>query len=488
MRTIAIASAAVLAVVTMSASARTQEISVWRGETVTERLQDAIEIGKAPVGIGVRFGVLRAVKAAPEPESLQRVDVLDRVEWGSRAVGPRVIEVSVPADAKPGVYSCGMVDIRVVDRTLPPPDQWKYHLDLWQHPWAVARMAKAEAFSLRHYEAMRPLWKMLAAAGQKVLTVTLVDQPWNHQCRDAYHSMIGHYRKVDGSWRFDYRIFDEYVAFGRACGLGPDIACYTMCPWGYVCRYQQEGTGEVAVKAVPGTPEFEDFWGDFLVDFARHLKEKGWFDDTFIAMDERSVEDVQKIGALIRQRAPGLRIAMVGNHLPSDFKDTTIDSYVKILAADDVQDTFLAEAAERRKKGLVTKCYVCCWPPHPNTFLTSGAGEAFWCGVYPAMAGLDGFLRWAYNNWPEDPMTDGSYGTWMSGDTYFVYPDGSPSWRFLELKKGVIAAEKIRLLRARGQLAEEIDALAKRFDVKAANEGKADFVQVRTDVLSVVNR
>ena len=79
---------------------------------------------------------------------------------------------------------------------------------------------------------MRPVWELLASAGQKTLTVTLLDRPWNHQCRDAYGSMIGRTKKDDGSWVFDYSIFDEYVTFGRSCGLGPHIACYTMCPWG----------------------------------------------------------------------------------------------------------------------------------------------------------------------------------------------------------------------------------------------------------------
>jgi len=486
-----------VAAASLCASARTQEISAWRGETVTERIDDAIELGKAPNGIGVRLGVLRSVKAAPEPGSLQRVEVLDRVEWTKNPKGARVIEVSVPADAEPGVYKCGMIDIRVVDRTLPPPREWKYYLDLWQHPWAVARMAHAEPFTLLHYEAMRPLWRTLAEAGQKTLTVTLVDEPWNHQCHDAYRSMIGRKKvketeKVGGEsrwrWKFDYKVFDTYVEFGRECGLGPDISCYTMCPWGYVCRYHKEGVGEVAVKAVPGTPEFEDFWGDFLVDFAKHLKEKGWFKDTLIAMDERSPDDVKKIAEFIQKKAPGMRISMAGNRKPSDFEGITIDSYSQVLREGNVSPAFLAEAAERRAKGFITTHYVCCSPRHPNTFLESKEGEAFWCGVYPAMAGLDGFLRWAYNSWPVDPMADGTFGPWLAGDTYFVYPNGEPSWRFLELKRGVVAAEKIRLLRARGLLAEELDALAKRFDVEEANAGKADFKKLRDDVIATVNK
>ena len=66
-------------------------------------------------------------------------------------------------------------------------------------------------FSAAHYRAMEPLWKMLAAAGQKTLTVTLVDRPWNHQCYDAYGTMIGRRKGADGKWSFDYSVFDRYV-------------------------------------------------------------------------------------------------------------------------------------------------------------------------------------------------------------------------------------------------------------------------------------
>ncbi|OJT84988.1 hypothetical protein BM534_18935, partial [Clostridioides difficile] len=38
--------------------------------------------------------------------------------------------------------------------------------------------------------------------------------------------------------------------------------------------------------------------------------------------------------------------------------------------------------------------------------------------------GLDGFLRWDYNLWTEDPWKDSSYKfpIWKAGDMFFVYP------------------------------------------------------------------
>ena len=74
--------------------------------------------------------------------------------------------------------------------------------------------------------------------------------------------------------------------------------------------------------------------------------------------------------------------------------------------------------------------------------MSSPKEEAFGLGAMAADLGLDGFLRWAYNSWPADPDKDASYGTWPAGDTFLVYPDGSPSVRFLELLNGIAEAEK----------------------------------------------
>ena len=454
-----------LAALSFSTQAMTFEVAAWRGETVAARVPDAAELSAAPDGIEVRCGVMKAVKFAPWIDGLMRYETFDRVVWDSDDDGPRVVEIHVPADTKPGVYECGMMRVRVVDRVLPPPSQWKYYLDLWQHPWACARIAKAKPFSPEHYAAMRPVYKLLATAGQKTITVTIVDQPWDHQCADAYHSMI------DDP---DFKTFDEYVAFCLDCGLGPDISCYSLCPW-------------TLGKSIDAD-RLEKLWGAKFDKFVAHLKAKGWFERTLMAMDERAPEDVAKVADFVLRHAPGMRISMAGNRKPSDFKGIKIDIYAQILLADCVTPEFLAEAAERAKAGFVTTHYVCCGPKKPNTFMESSPGEAFWCGAAPAFLGLDGFLRWAWNSWPQNPEKDATFGNWTAGDTFLCYPKGEPSWRFLELRNGIVAAEKIRILKSSGELNESaFKALAAKYDVKAANDGKCDYLKLRSATLDFVN-
>ena len=281
-------------------------------------------------------------------------------------------------------------------------------------------------------------------------------------------------------------MFDEYVGFGRKCGIGPDIACYTMCPWGYVVRWQDE-KGEVCrAKAVPGTREFEDFWGDFLTDFAAHLKAKGWFADTYIAMDERSPEDVRNIADFIQKKAPGMKIAMAGNRKPSEFKGIVIDNYSQGLW--DLTPEFLPELEVRRGKGWKTTFYVCCAPGRPNTFMQSPDAEGFWIGAYPALVGFDGFLRWAANSWPHDPYRDASFGEWTAGDTYLVYPGGELSARMVALRAGVVASEKLRILKEAGLCGKETAGLEAKYGWKDAMAGKFSFDAFRRELEAVVNK
>ena len=152
---------------------------------------------------------------------------------------------------------------------------------------------------------------------------------------------------------------------------------------------------------------------------------------------------------------------------------------------------FLAEVPQRQKEGRVTTYYICCGPAKPNTFMDSELDESFWCGAYPAMCGLDGLLRWAWNSWAEDTCADATYDCrgWRSGDVFLVYPDGSPSARFLELRNGIQQAEKFNILKAQGVRPDELKALAAKYDLTAAlNKKDGDFKALVQETKDVLNK
>lgn len=115
----------------------------------------------------------------------------------SRTVQPIWVQCWIPQSAAPGTYKGALLvkdgsrllqqlnlEIVVSSRELPVPSEWAYHLDLWQSPFAVARYYQVPLWSQEHLDAMRPLMKMLADAGQKIITATLTHKPWNGQTED----------------------------------------------------------------------------------------------------------------------------------------------------------------------------------------------------------------------------------------------------------------------------------------------------------------
>ena len=398
--------------------------------------------------------------ARPEnnPAHLE-ADLLDEAascDVPARSTRPVWITVDIPRDAAPGRYTAPVavkgkgIDktltlcLNVTGRTLPAPSEWTYHLDLWQHPAAVARAEGVEVWSDEHFERMRPTMRQLADAGQKVITATLNKDPWNNQCYDAYADMIVWTRLADGTWEYDFTVFDRWVQFMLDLGIGKYINCYSMLPWNNMLHYRDAATGEwVDVKAEPGQPAFDEMWRPFLADFVRHLEEKGWLAKTCIAMDERSPEQMEIAVAFLAEHAPQLGIALADNH----------DSYKRYPQLHDIcvsarQEVAPEDIAARRAAGQVTTYYVCCSHRYHNMFTFSDPAEATVAAWYAVANGYDGFLRWAYNSWTEDPLRDSRFRTWPAGDTYVVYPGGRSSIRFERLREGIQDAEKIRILRA----------------------------------------
>jgi len=385
------------------------------------------------------------------------LDNLDCFDIPAKTVRPVWLTVSVPESATAGTYKGKLkvfakgkkahefeIELNVQDKVLPPPSQWAYHLDLWQHPSAVARAQQLELWSDAHFEAMKPLYKMLADAGQKVITATVNKDPWNVQTYDRYEDMITWTKNADGTWTYDYTIFDRWINFMmKDIGITKMINCYSMVPWNNELHYKDASSGEtITVKADPGTKVFEEIWPPFLTDFVKHQKEKGWLEITNIAMDERSPEAMQATMELLQKVAPELGISLADNH-----KSYKKYPYIKEISVAASAKVDLEDIAMRREKGLISTYYVCCSDKFPNMFTCSEPVESVYSTWYAMAADFDGFLRWAYNSWVENPLTDSRFRTWPAGDTYIVYPDARSSMRFERLIEGVQDAEKIRILR-----------------------------------------
>lgn len=389
------------------------------------------------------------------------LDINDSMTVPAGRKQPVWMTVSVPSDARPGKYSGKLtvtssnakarslnVELTVADHVLPPARDWAFHLDLWQNPYSVARYENVPLWSEAHFEAMRPVMRMLAEAGQKSVTATIMSRPWNGQTEDAFGSMVTKIRRIDGTWLYDYTIFDRWVEFMFSIGIDRQINCYSMIPWALQFDYIDQATSSPATfQAAPGSEEYNEYWGAFIADFARHLKAKGWFEKTMIAMDERPLESMQAVLGLIRKVEPAFKISLAGN-----YHEPVIYDIVDFSETFSGKQEFPESAKTKRKElGLTTTFYTCCAEAHPNMFVISNPDEAAWLGWFAQAEGYDGYLRWAYNSWTLDPLTDARFRTWPAGDCFVVYPGGRGSVRFSKLVEGIQDFEKVRILRSRWQ-------------------------------------
>ena len=145
--------------------------------------------------------------------------------------------------------------------------------------------------------------------------------------------------------------------------------------------------------------------------------------------------------SFLEETTPEIKITMAGHYFPEINEELYDYSYNWRQIREDSPEV----AAGRRINGLKTTYYVACGIPKPNNFTFSPPAESSYEGWFAAAMGLDGFLRWAYNSWPEDPVHDSRFSTWPAGDTYFVYPGARSSIRFEKLREGIQDYEKIRL-------------------------------------------
>jgi hypothetical protein len=416
-------------------------------------------------------------------------DALDNAAFynmAGKSTRPVWITMQVPADAAPGVYTSTMklsgkgVDERVfsfqlevLPRVLPPPSEWNFHLDLWQHPLAIARMYQLEPWSPEHWEIMRPYAKMLADAGQKVITTSVIEKPWGTQTEWGFESMIKWTKNTDGSWAFDYTIFDNYVQFMMDMGVDRQISCYSLIPWTEELIYFNESASQNdTVNIKPGSPAFIEMWTPFLKAFSIHLEEKGWDKITVFAMDERNEEDMQNMLRMMDEVAPEIGIALADSHgayklFPKKVKDLSV-SYTNVT-------TEPGDIESRRSMGYPTTYYVCCVDEFPNTFTFSPPVDAVYLGWYATAAGYDGLLRWSFTSWVRDPLHDSRFRSWPAGDTYLVYPGARSSIRYERQVEGIQDAEKIRILRT---AFENEDTEASRVKLMLLNETLARFNRI----------
>ena len=461
---------------------------VWSGEEVLDLrvLKEALRSENGGVipaeAISARF-VLNVLgePASPSVESGFRLygDLLDgevRPKLPPNAFRAVWLTLTPPKGIPAGTYRGGVtvrgnggkeirfsLSLEVADRTLPDPADWKAFVTIHAHPLTVAKLHRVAPFSKEHYGLLLPLLRELAAAGQKVVHVNLFNPPW---IKDGqYRNFILVTRRADGTFAYDYSVFDEYVGFAKRAGIVGGIYCPGL-GWrkNNHVDYVDERSGDLVREDFAiGSPESERFWGPFAAAFQRHLKEKGWLEGASMRLDELKYEDAVASIELARKYAPDLAVSVASDKPPEKFLKLGIRNFSQGLRAPDhyfFPESFLKAVEERAKDpNLITSYYICNLPGTPNTWLRSTYDECQWQGLFSAAKRFSGVNRWTAFCWWRDPEWDGSCPPrYDAGERFLLYPRARASTRWEMLRDSIENYEKIRILRETGGMTDELEA------------------------------
>lgn len=400
----------------------------------------------------------------------------------ARTVTSIWIRIDSTENTQPGFYagevtvSAGGTDNRLVFPLrvevigLPAPDNTA-ELELWAYPYSSNRYYSGKDTAEYFGDGKDGVWhthldpayeaglisqlQLYKAGGGNSVTATIGEDPWNSQTPDPYPSMVKWTRGTDGKFAYDYTDFDYWVELNEKCGIDGRILCFSISDWANSLTYMDARSGKVKTEQLtPGSDRWKTVWGDFLTDFMAHTREKGWFDRVYVSMDERPANVVEAVLDLVESVRDG-----DGHCFKTSLAVFTFDTEYLFDRVTDLSLAYAMDAsklktiaAHRRELGLTTTLYTC---GAQNSALENQPGESLYSIWYAASEGTDGFLRWAFDAFNDDPRVSSEHRLFAAGDIYLIYPDvkgadtmrACSSARFEKLAEGCRDISKLNMLR-----------------------------------------
>ena len=463
--------------------------TAWLSDTAAAKL-DLLTAGKALTNVKVTVGDMTntrgdKLEGTVTPYFIKTVvahdtgkyvpDVLyttEAFDLPAASVASVWLTVETAADAMPGIYTGevtvtadGMdtpetltLSVEVIGLARPEAD---IPFEIWQYPYSSNRYYSGKTTEEYFGTTAENLWnihldptyeaglvsqiRIYKKAGGSSVTVTITEDAWNSQTPDPYPSMVKWTQKKDGSFEFDYTDFDYFVALNEKHGVTGNIMAFSIADWANRITYYSERQGKVVSENLtPGSDRWKKIWTEFLTDFMAHTKEKGWFDRTYMAMDERGPEVVEAVLDLVEsvkdENGKSFKTALAVFTFDTEY---LFDRVTNLSLAFAMTPGRLDAITEHRDRlGLETTLYTC---GAQNSALSNPPIESVYTMWYVARRGADGFLRWALDAFNADPLNSSDHRLFAAGDIYMIYPDDKgagtynahTSVRFEKLAEGV---------------------------------------------------
>ncbi len=468
---------------------------------------DAVGVLRAKLCSGPFSGRLCAAEQVTDDDGIAKADVLTPAQqymtaWNTHQI---VCLIDIPADAAPGDYDMSVrfyahtmfyderlarevrFTLHVGSTVIPQGQDRRFYLNLWQHVFNIARKAEVPAYSDEHIEALRPYCKALGALGCRFATVLLSDVPWAGQSAYADHknpSDLYEYnfarirRTADGRFTFDFSFAEKYIALMREYGadqimltglhgiwVRPEYGFGVLAgDWPDAIRVSYLDEADGCIRFMRTRAEIEEY----LRLIYQWLIERNLLRCSCLMGDEVNLpgktdgwtDMLRTLHALM----PDLRMEWdnePASMLSGAYAGERVDIYTPGHDA-------WSQASEEDRQAMKARLgegghmlwSTCCWPPLVNSFLVNRLTEVRLHGLITEKLGMEGFLRWNYTVWPEDPRKKLPLNGWPAGDTCFVYPGRGGqcllSLRYLALRRGIEDFELCQMVKDKCENARDI--------------------------------
>ncbi len=453
-------------------AARTFRGYAWRGDQVLSRVDlltrkpytavtlsagDFVtEDGRRIASENVSFTYLDAVRVTEKNQTLFDIISSDTVrDLDAKQVYGAWVIITVPESAQAGVYH-GTLSVASGDATLAELDytievfdlvqpEITSDVDLWMWPYNSIRYYSGKTteelygqtemgdvdpellynahLDEKYFPALESELELYAKAGGSAVFAQVSEK--NRTNGDPYPSLVKWIRHKDGTMSFDYKDFDQWVELNMKHGIDKEIKCYDMGVFWNNITFYDEGQGRVVEQHdSTGGQIWTRFWTMFLEDFIVHLEGKGWFDITYMALDEKDYNITKNVIDLVKsvknEDGKSLKIATAVATFDCEELFDSIDDLS--LAYGLSGGHLVSVAQDRKEKGLITTIYTC--GPQGSSMLNT-PGESAESIHVTYKEDTTGFLRWALQKYNAEPYEQSvNYNTTLcAGDCYLIYPD-----------------------------------------------------------------
>jgi hypothetical protein len=383
------------------------------------------------------------------------IDIATDVSIKKNTVQPVWFSLNIPANTPAGKYKGFVtitakelpspimltVNLLVRDRTLPPPAQWSFYLDLWQNPVAVARYHHLAPWSKAHFDIMRPLMERLAQCGQKTITIPLFDNCISSAAPDDFQSLLYATKRINGTWSLDFTKLDMWVEFMMKLGINRELCCHLSgAPTQTISFFDQASNSIKVQQLSTDSKEYAAYLNTTLSLLAAHLREKNWFSRATLCLTDIDKNHLRRLTQAVAKADSAYRVACFGASYYADLESTIYRYCVPQNAA------ITAKQKSQRNFDSPLCFYVPCSDAQPATYIFSPSTEAVWVGWFAAANGHSGYSRTAYCSWNASPLQDARSLQFAAGYYWLAYPGNRSSVRLERLIEGIQDYEKIRIV------------------------------------------